>query len=104
MDYKISYSKHHFPLDRFNAQVYGSDNREVDTMTQEFIASLRAAQKRREEFEEEQKKALEAWDEKNLDPIRDACDHKYPWGDSALLPSNSPGDDEYCQICYRRVW
>ena len=35
-------------------------------MTQEFIASLRAAQKRREEFEEEQKKALKAWDEKNL--------------------------------------
>ena len=69
-------------------------------MTQEFIASLRAAQKRREEFEEEQKKALEAWDEKNLDPIRDACDHKYPWGDSAIQGDYSCSSRR-CQICYK---
>ncbi len=40
MDYKISYSKHHFPLDRFNAQVYGSDNWEgmMQTVRNEGIA------------------------------------------------------------------
>ena len=69
-------------------------------MTQEFIASLRAAQKRREEFKEEQKKALEAWDEKNLDPIRDACDHKYPWGDM-LIQGDYSCSSRRCQICYK---
>ncbi len=69
-------------------------------MTQEFIVSLRAARKRREELTKEQEEALKAWDEKNLDPIIKSCDHTYPWGEEAMI-RDFPYNDIHCRICGR---
>ena len=67
-------------------------------MTQEQIELIRAAQKKSSELEKEQSAAHDAWEAENLDPLVKACDHKYPWGESAML-SDYSASSSYCRIC-----
>lgn len=71
-------------------------------MKQEEIEAIRTAQKRREEFINQQKEDLNVWVSKNIDPLLKSCDHTYPWGEEAIVRDFSCNYIS-CRICGRQL-
>lgn len=65
-------------------------------MTQEDIEAIRKAQSDLRALEERDRANLYEWQKANLTPLLKLCDHKYPWGESALRRDCSPSR---CHIC-----
>jgi hypothetical protein len=72
-------------------------------MTEEAIRAIKDAQKERDRMREEQREALSLWEETHLKPLTAACDHQYPWGESAKRHEMS-GSNPICQICGMGFW
>ena len=79
-------------------------------MTVEQIQAIRDARAELEALKKRQEEELKAFTEHHwktkLEPLVRACDHTYPWGESALrtdFGSSSMGN--FCPICLsRRVY
>lgn len=67
-------------------------------MTQEQIVAIREAQRAENEYKEKQRVELESYHVRNVVPLLSACDHKYPWGDSAMR-RDSTMSYVVCNIC-----
>jgi hypothetical protein len=68
-------------------------------MTEEKIRAIRKAQADMSEFEAGQRAELDLRKDKVLTPLVKACDHTYPWGETALYTDDN-GRRRYCRICY----
>jgi deferrochelatase/peroxidase EfeB len=62
-------------------------------MNSEQIAAIRQTMKDVRAFMDQQEIALEEFKDKTLNPLLKACDHKFPWGESAI--------SDNCLICGR---
>lgn len=62
-------------------------------MTNEQIKAIRDARADREALRRKHDEERMLWEKENLDPLLKACDHQYPWGESAYT------NHTICHIC-----
>lgn len=67
-------------------------------MTQEQIVAIREAQLAENKYKEKQRIELESYHINNVVPLLSVCDHKYPWGDSAMRRDTTMSY-AVCDIC-----
>jgi hypothetical protein len=72
-------------------------------MKQEDIEAIRKAQAELRKIEDQKRAEWAEWEKNNLTPLVIACDHTYPWGESAWK-SDLSTSDRRCHICGTVKW
>jgi hypothetical protein len=69
-------------------------------MTIDQITEIRSAELKAQNVRAEMDKTYKDYITHNLEPLRDKCDHLFPWGDKATRCDDFGVD---CQICKKQV-